>query len=168
MIEVRTSNLEDLSKQLGRRKSHIETAMRRSISSFVGALNAKVLGEVRKRTGLPRAEMRRVRIRAKIVRRKLQVSMWVGTSPVAVRYLNPRFTRKGVKAAGQLFPNTFLPKKKRGSGMLFQRVGTERLPVVVPEVPINDIVLEVLDEQWDNLQAYFDRRVEKELEMIER
>lgn len=167
MIDVRTSNLEELAESLGRRKSHIETAMRRATSSFLTHLRSEVLGAVRKRTGLPRAEMNRVRIRAKIERKRLQVSMWVGSSAIAVRYLTPRFTKKGVKAAGQTFPRAFLPRKKKGSGLILQRVGDERLPVIAPEVEINDIVIEVLEAKWDTLERYYDNAVRRELNKID-
>jgi hypothetical protein len=168
MIDVRTSNLADLSDQIGRRKSHIEMAMRRAAGSFVSLLRAYVLTEVRKRVGLPRAEMNRVRIRSRIVRNRLQASLWVGSNPVAVRYLNPRFGRKGITAGGKKYPLAFLPYKKRGSSLILQRVGNERLPVEVPRVDINDIVIEVLDREWGKLEAYFDKRVLAELATIDR
>lgn len=167
MMEVRSSNLEELSEQLGRRKSHIETAMRKAASSFIVHIRSEVLGEVRRRIGLPRTQMGKVRIRTRIVRNRLDVSMWVGSSPVAVRYLNARWTKGGVKAAGQTFPNSFLPGKKKGSGLILQRTGKDRLPVVSPEVEINDIVLEVLDQKWAKLEGYFDRAVERELNKID-
>jgi hypothetical protein len=167
MMEVQSSNLEELAEQLDRRKSHIEKAMRKAASSFVVHIRSEVLGEVRKRFGLPRAEMNRVRIRTKIVRNRLEASMWVGSSPVAVRYLTARWTKAGVKAAGQTFPNAFLPRKKKGSSLILQRTGKERLPVVAPEVDINDTVLEVLDRKWPKLEAYFDNAVRRELSKID-
>lgn len=168
MIELRTSNLRELSEQIGRRKSHIETAMRRAVGSFVSLLRSYVLSEVRKKTGLPREEMNKVRIKARIVRNKLQASLWVGSNPVAIRYLRPRFLKKGISVKGQRYPRAFLPYKKRGSGLILQRVGQSRLPLEVPEIEINDIVLEVLDREWAKLEAYFDRRVRAELEAIDR
>lgn len=167
MMEVRSSRLDELADQLGRRKSHIETAMRKAASSFVIHIRSEVLGEVRKRIGLPRGQMNKVRIRTKIVKNRLDVSMWVGSSPVAVRYLNARWTKAGVKAAGQTFPNSFLPGKKKGSGLILQRTGKARLPVEAPKVEINDIVLEVLDQKWARLEGYFDRAVERELSKID-
>ena len=106
MIELRTSNLDELSKQLGRRKSHMETAMRRAVGSFVGLLRSIVLKEIRQQTGLPQSEMKRVRIRGKIVRRKMEATLWIGANPVAIRYLNPRFKQKGIKAGGKLYELT--------------------------------------------------------------
>lgn len=163
MISVRTSNLAELAENLGRRKSRIEAAMRRACGSFVALLRSEVIGSVRKATGLPRSEMNRIRIKAKIVRNKLEASLWVGANPVAVRYLSPRFTKSGVKAAGTDFPRAFLPRKKAGSTLILQRVGKERLPVVAPEVDINDIVLEALETHWHRLESYFHKRVEAEL-----
>lgn len=168
MIDVRTSNLGELSESLGRRKSHIELAMRRAVGSFVALLRSNVLTEVRKRVGLPKTEMNRIRIRAKIVRNKLQASLWVGSNPVAIRYLNPRFGRKGITAAKQKYPRAFMPWKKQGRGVILQRVGADRLPVEVPEVDINRIVLEVLDREWSRMEAYFDKRVRAELSEIAR
>jgi len=168
MIDVRTSNLQDLADQIGRRKSHIEMAMRRAVGSFTALLRSMVLTEVRKRIGLPREEMNKVRIRSKIVRNKLQASLWVGSNPVAIRYLRPRFTKKGVTAGGVKYPKAFLPFKKRGSSLILQRVGKDRLPLEVPEVDINDIVIEVLDREWSRLESYFDKRVLAELENIDR
>lgn len=168
MIELRTSDLKELSEQIGRRKSHIEMAMRRAVGSFVSLLRSYVLTEVRKQTGLPRDEMNRVRIRARIVRNKLEASMWVGSNPVAIRYLNPRFTRKGISAGGKKYPRAFLPRKKKGSGLILQRVGDERLPVEVPRVDINEIVIATLDREWSKLEAYFDKRVLAELQSIDR
>lgn len=168
MINVYTSDLDELSRQLGRRKSHIETAMRRAVGSFVALLRSHVLAEVRKRVGLPRDQMQQVRIRAKVVRNRLKASMWVGANPVAVRYLRPRFTKTGVTAAGQKFPRAFLPRQKRGSSLILQRVGKDRLPVQVPEVPISRIVMEVLDREWGRLEAYFEKRVAAELSNIDR
>lgn len=168
MIDVRTSNLAELSEQIGRRKSHIETAMRRAAGSFVALLRTYVLTDVRKKVGLPRSEMNKVRIRAKIVRNRLQASLWVGSNPVAIRYLNPRFGKKGISAGGRKYPRAFMPWKKRGSAVILQRVGKDRLPVEVPEVEINDIVIETLDREWAKLEAYFDKRVMAELQLLDR
>jgi hypothetical protein len=169
---VHSSDLAKLSEQLGRRKSHVEMAMRRAVGSFVALLRSYVLTEVRRRIGLPQKQMNKVRIKARIVRNKLQASLWVGSNPVAVRYLNPRFTNKGVSTgrgdSRQAFPRAFLPYKKQGRTLILQRVGKERLPVVAPEVEINDVVLEVLDREWSRLEAYFDKRVAAELQTIDR
>jgi len=167
MIDVSTSNLGELAENLGRRKSHIETAMRRACGSFVALLRSEVLGSVRKATGLPRAEMNRFRIRAKIVRNRLQASLWVGANAVAVRYLSPKFTKTGVKAAGKEFPHAFQPRKKKGSNLILQRLGKERLPVVAPDIDVNDVVLKAIEEHWPRLESYFHKRVEAELRKID-
>ena len=168
---VHSSDLAELSKQLGRRKSHIEMAMRRAVGSFVALLRSYVLAEVRKRIGLPQKEMNKVRIKARIVRNSLQASLWVGSNPVAVRYLNPRFSRNGVSTgrgdSRQTFPGAFMPYQKQGRTLILQRVGKERLPVRAPEVEINDIVLEVLDREWARLESYCDKRVAAELATID-
>ncbi len=168
MISVRTSNLEQLAASLGRRKSHVETALRKATASFVALLRSEVLGEVRKQIGLPRAEMNRVRIKATSIRRKLQVSLWVGSSPVAVRYLSPKFTKTGIKAAGADFPRAFMPRKKKGSTLILQRVGDERLPVTAPEISIHDVVLDAIEKHWSRLEAYYDKVVERELLKIDK
>ncbi len=168
MISVRTTDLAALAENLGRRKSHVEMAMRKATTSFIALLKSEVIGEVRKKTGLPRSEMNRVRIKGSSRRKQLQVSLWVGSSPVAVRYLSPKFTPTGVKAAGTDFPRAFLPRKKKGSSLILQRVGDERLPVVAPEVDINDTVLEALEKHWDRLESYFDKMVERELLKIDK
>jgi hypothetical protein len=171
MIEIRSSDLRQLSEQLGRRKSHIETAMRRATGSFVALLKSHVIAEVRKKTGMPRSEMNRIRIRARVVRSRMEASLWVGANPIAVRYLSPRFTSKGIVAGGgenrRTYDRAFMPKKKQGNGLILQRVGKDRLPVEVPKVDINDIVLAVLDREWSHLERYFDARVAAELRLID-
>lgn len=166
-VNLTTSDLGQLAKALKRRKSHIETAMRRAAVSFNALLRSDVLTEVRRRVGLNRADMNKIRIRSKVARKKLQVELWVGSNPVDIRYLGFRFTRNGVVVgrgeSRQTFPAAFMPWKSSGNSVILQRIGKARLPVTRPDIDINPIVIEVIERKWAGLEAYFWKRVEREL-----
>lgn len=165
-LSVKSIGIEELSAQLGKHKGDIQTAMRRAAVAFNRELKSSVLSEVRKRIGLSQSDMNKIRIRSAVKRGRLEVSLWVGSNPVDVRYLNPRFVKGGVKVKSETFDRAFMPWKNKGKTVILQRVGKERLPVVKPDVDINDIVLEVIEKKWSHLESYFYKRVERELLLI--
>lgn len=166
MISIQSYKLDEMAADLNRRKSHIEIAMRRASASFVRLVQSRVLDVVRAKVGLPKAQMSQFRINTKVERARMRAELWVGSSPIQVRYLNTRFTKKGVKAGGTLYPRSFMPWKNDGKSVILQRTGSDRLPVIAPEVDINDIVLETIEEQWIDLEQHFDRMVMEELSRI--
>lgn len=167
-FRVESHNLADLSDFLHRRKSHIEAAMRKAARSTLNMLKLKVADEVKGELKVKVRLLEKIRMRFKVKRKGIDVSLWVGSNPILVQFLRPSLGAKGVMAAGKSYPRSFMPWKGAGDPIIFQRVGKSRLPIVRPSEPIDEAVARVLAREWGGLNEYFFKIVRRFLNESER
>lgn len=167
-ILVESHDLDDLSEFLHRRRSHIESAMRKAARSVLTMLKFHVAAEVKKELNVRAPQLEKIRMRFKVSRKGLNVALWVGSNPVLIQYLRPSVGARGIRAAGKTYPRAFMPWKGSGDPTIFEREGKGRLPIRRPSEPIDEAVSRVLARQWTGLSGYFFTLVRRFLNESER
>lgn len=154
-VRVDSFRLDDLSVFLHRRKSHIEAAMRKAARSTINMMRSYVVDELHGRFKVPFREFSKFRMRMRVSRVGLGVSLWMGSKPLLIQYLRPSVSKGGVRAGGKLYPRAFMPWKRRGDVTVFERTGKERLPLRRPAEDIDELVLGVIERKWGDMASYF-------------
>lgn len=167
-VRVESFRLDDLSEFLHRRKSHIEAAMRKAARSTIILMRSYVVDALRSEFKVPFKEFSKFRMRMRVAKNGMNVSLWVGSEPVLVQYLRPRESKGGFTAGGRSYPRAFMPWKSRGKVLIFEREGAARLPIRKASVDVDDIVLRVIGSKWNDIEGYFMRMTRRYLEDSEK
>ena len=155
MIVLYSHDLDDFFAFLHRRAGDVELAMRKAARSVLTRLKNAVASDLGKAVGGRVREVEKIRMRVKRRSGRLSVELWVGSNPVFVQHLRPSVGKRGVRAGGRDFPDAFMPWKRFGDPMIFERKGSGRLPIQRPELEIDEVVRASVMRQWGGVSAVF-------------
>ncbi len=141
-IRFGTEDFARLGQEFAVFKGEIQEAAKRAVRNTTDRVRDDSISEFVRVSGLRISQIRgRLFLRYKYSSGFGRV--WWGLNPINLSRLNPRQTKRGVKAGPVFVEDGFLPGGKFGKSV-FKRVGKERLPIQRQEFRIDDLGVQVI------------------------
>jgi hypothetical protein len=138
------SSIEKLQTQLGAMPADIARAKKRALKKLSTWLNRQALKEASEASGVPQKNLQSLlRYRTSVGDNHLNI--WIGTIPIKAHHLgvvrwSPQMP--GAQVGTRSFPHSFAwQNARRGAGVVFERVGTNRLPLKAVTVDIHEPII---------------------------